>query len=267
MLAFSAGEAESGDPVALLPDLSVERPKEIYLRKRAKATRLRISHTVANRGNGPLELYADGAEDPACDRDGLPSGRRVWQRIYNDGPNPGSTGHFNRQHDTDSAPVEAGCMRFHPQHDHWHFDDFAHYSLISEKTGKEVGLGRKVSFCVIDSERIATAAQLPGTQFAPFYYPGPGKNGDGYGECTAESTDGLSIGWADTYGAALPGQAINITGRRSGYYCLWVSADPSDRIAEIDETNNELVARIRIRLAKNKVVRKAGACKVPLPKP
>ncbi len=268
VLAITSTDAESGEPTKLLPDLIAEKPGSLYLQKRAKATRLRLSNTVSNVGTGPLELYSDGKNDAPCHIPGKPKGRKVYQRVFHDSEEGKfANGYFDRDHEsTFGESIDAGCMRFHPRHDHWHFDGFASYRLYKERNGKPAGRGRKVSFCVIDTERLYR--NLPGSPARGFYTPGPfssgfGSGGDGYGECTADSTDGLSIGWADTYDAGLPGQTIDITGQRSGIYCLVLTTDPDDRIDELDESNNMIVSRVRIRLAKNKVKRLKGACQAP----
>src|SRR5687767_4524939 len=146
-LVLSADAARSGVPGAeLLPDLQVERPAELYVDKNRKETRLRVSNTVSNTGVGPLEIEGDGSECGPGD-----DGRRTVQRIFKDSGNPDSPGYFVRSHDPVHADEEAGCSHYHPSHDHWHFDNFARYTLYSERTGNPVGSSRKVSFCVIDT--------------------------------------------------------------------------------------------------------------------
>jgi hypothetical protein len=249
--------AESELP-QLLPDLRVERPDELYVDKNRKQTRLRVSNTISNAGIGPLELEGDGS---FCD-DG--EGRRTVQRIFEDNPAAsGSIGHFIRGHDPDHEDVEAGCSRYHPSHDHWHFDNFARYTLYSERTGHTVGASRKVSFCVIDTGR--PHPELPGSP-KDGYYPQDDENPE-FPTCSKTSTDGLSVGWEDTYGASLPGQAIAITGRRKGRYCLVIEADPPTAnpdgiLAESNPNNNVRTVQMRLRPRKGKVRRLGPNCRV-----
>ena len=256
-LVLSADAARSGVPGAdLLPDLKVERPDELYVDKNRRHTRLRVSNTVSNSGTGPLEIEGDGA---TCD-DG--EGRRTIQRIFKDDPSHApSAGFFVRGADQASTPVQAGCSRFHPSHDHWHFDNFARYTLYSERTGNPVGSSRKVSFCVIDTGQ--PYKNLDGSPSNP-YYPQDEANPD-FPTCSATSTDGLSVGWEDTYGASLPGQAIKVTGKRKGRYCLVIEADPPTAnpdgiLAESNPENNVREIRMRLHPRKGKVNRLGPDC-------
>lgn len=257
-LVLSADAARSGVPgAALLPDLKVERPDELYVDKNRKHTRLRVSNTVSNKGTGPLEIEGDGAECGPGD-----DGRRTVQRIFKDSGNPGSVGFFVRSQDPAHTEAEAGCSRYHPSHDHWHFDNFARYTLYSERTGNPVGGSRKVSFCVIDTGRPYPA--LPGSPKNP-YYPQDEANPQ-FPTCSETSTDGLSVGWEDTYGASLPGQAIKITGKRKGRYCLLIEADPPTAnpdgvLAESNRDNNAREIRMRLHPRKGVVKRLGPNCR------
>jgi hypothetical protein len=88
-----------------------------------------------------------------------------------------------------------------------------------------VARATKVSFCIVDNGR---AFLLPGSPEFQYY--------DVCEEPTAVT--GLSIGWADTYGAGLPGQHLDVSGLPDGEYCLISKADPSDRLRELRNRNN-----------------------------
>ena len=138
-LVVVADSAHSGSP-ELEPDLLVQRPYELYVAKGANEVRLRVSNTVANTGTGPLEITGDGT---LCD-DG--EGRVTMQRVYEDSADPGSIGHFIRGEDEDFADRAAGCSRYHPEHDHWHFDNFARYRLSARRRARSsAGRGRSRS--------------------------------------------------------------------------------------------------------------------------
>ncbi len=256
-LVVVADSARSGSPgQALEPDLVVQRPYELYLAKGANETRLRVSNTVANMGAGPLEITGNGLP---CDSG---DGRFTVQHVYEDSTDPGSPGYFDRGEDLDGADLPAGCSRYHPQHHHWHFDNFARYRLLSEKTGKVVGGSRKISFCVIDTGQ--PYPDLPGSPEESWY---PQDEGAKFPTCSETSTDGLSIGWEDTYGASLPGQGILITDLRKGSYCLVLETDPADQgtpngvLNESDETNNARDIRVWLRPGKSIVRRVSHDCK------
>ena len=177
-----------------------------------------------------LELFPV-ADD--CDGDGDPQDdRSVYQRLYVD---TNGNGMFDRGVDEAAAEEPfVGCMFFHPEHDHWHVEDFARYVLTKPKDGRVVALSDKVSFCVRDS--IARWQGLPGAPGAPYYR-----------DCTQDGTTGMSVGWADLYGAELFGQSIELTGVPDGRYCLTSISDPSGRIVERREDDNSRTILIRIR--------------------
>ena len=108
-----------------------------------------------------------------------------------------------------------GCFIFHPQHNHWHFEEFERYELRRIKSGKVLASSEKVSFCLLDT---GTFGSFPGT-------PGPH-----YGPCNEDVTMGLSVGWYDIYQSNLFGQELDVRGIPAGRYCLAMAADPADRI-------------------------------------
>ena len=203
-------------------DLSIDREDGVRL--------LRFANVIGNRGPGVLELFPV-ADD--CDGDGDPQDdRSVHERLYVD---TNGNGVFDRGVDEAAAEEPfVGCMFFHPEHDHWHVEDFARYVLTKPKDGRVVALSDKVSFCVRDS--IARWHGMPGAPGAPYYR-----------ECTQDGTTGMSVGWADVYGADLFGQSIELTGVPDGRYCLTSTADPSDRIVERRDDDNRRSILIRIR--------------------
>ncbi len=260
LYADSAVSRAPGD--ALKPDLVVQRPQELYVIKRGKTVRLRVSNTVANKGTGPLEMTGNGSP---CPFPGKTLGRETEQRVYEDSADADSPGYFRRGQDTSYDPLFAGCSRYHPSHDHWHFDNFARYTLLREKSGAVAGGARKVSFCVIDTGQ--PYGDLPGSP-GESYYPQDPENPD-FPTCSGTSVDGLSIGWEDTYGASLPGQGIRIGKLRRGRYCLRLEADPPDAglpegvLDEADELNNVRTIRIALRPRKEFVARLGSHCKLP----
>ena len=258
--------AGSGTGEPLMPDLVVEDPHEIVLVKegerstagRRKRT-LQFSHTTANLGEGPLEIYPD-LEQTGCAGEGSDS-HTAYQALYLDG---NSNGEFDPADDTLTDTREVGCMQFHDAHNHYHFEEFALYDLYRERTGVLSATSDKISFCVYDYQNAAGAAEnpLPGQPETPAY---------DFRNCDrSDGTHGISVGWQDTYRSNTPGQSLSVTGLRRGRYCLVASADPGDRLAESasGEANNSTEARIRIKkkratLSGAPVKRLSGPCRYP----
>jgi hypothetical protein len=69
----------------------------------------------------------------------------------------------------------------------------------------------------------------------------------------------MSVGWGDTYGAHLPGQAIDLTGNPGGQYELTVAFDPANRIRETNDSDNAACVLLQISVV-NRTVQTLGAC-------
>lgn len=276
-LVVAAGPATSGtgDISELRPDLVVERPDELYLMRSGKdgPVRLRTSNRVANKGPGPLEISGNADGEP-CTLPGKPPGRYTLQKIYEDSDDPNepddtdSPDFFLRGEDTGALPPhEAGCSRYHPAHDHWHFDNFARYTLLSERTGDVAGKSRKVSFCVLDTGR--RYPDLPGSPEDRYYPQDPLGPDPEFPTCSETSTDGLSIGWEDVYSAGLPGQGLTLQTMRRGTYCLVLEVDPPSSgkpdgaLLESREHNNTRTVRMRLRPRALAVRRLGSTCQLP----
>ncbi len=200
----------------LLPDLTMwVDPAQNYLYgwylDRATLpgrTLLRLSSATANIGAGPLELI------------GSSSSPDVYQRIY--------------RNDGSSYEHYAGTFNFDSDHGHLHYDNWLSFNLRSVLPGDGVGAavvaGTKTSSAIIDVQ--VYDSSLPGYPASPQYSGG--------------LVQGLSIGWADVYGADLGDQWIDITGVAPGIYWLEEVADPANNIIEMTKSNN--AARILIDL-------------------
>ena len=252
LTALNAGAAAAqlapGPGSELLPDLITRPHSELYV----QGNMLRLSNTIANRGTGPLEIYPEPTAGDDCDGDGDPANdRRAFQRTFRDSGNSFSLGYFLRGQDNWSSARPIGCMIYHPAHSHWHFQDFSLYVLRQESTGLVAGRSVKVSFCVIDTDHL-----FPGYRGSPgsSYYGGDG--------CGPSSVEGMSIGWADTYGASLAGQSLVISGLPPASYCLISRADPVDRLHEANEANNGRATRILLDPGEQSVQVLPGACQL-----
>ncbi len=161
---------------------------------------LRISTATPNSGTGPLELRASSTAPG------------VSQRVFRD--------------DGTSWDRYAGTFTFHPGHQHLHFDNWLNFYLRSALTNDGVGeivvSGDKTSFAIIDLTRYD--ATLPGS-------PASSQYGGGL-------VQGLSVGWADVYGANLTDQWIDVSDVPAGRYWLEAIVDPANSILESNESNN-----------------------------
>lgn len=229
LLLGASPSAHAGDPGggdALLPDLIVERPGTIILKTRPKRpfASLRFSHTTSNKGAGPLEIYPD-LNTTSCGDEGA-DGRVTYQRTYDAGGGI-------------AEDLEVGCMIFHLEHDHYHFEDFALYRIYRERTGKLKATSDKISFCVFDGGHRYPG--LPGS---------PAEREYNFTNCKEENgTHGISVGWEDTYRSDTQGQRLNVTGMKRGRFCLVASTDPAGRLTEnapAGELNNDTEIRIKL---------------------
>lgn len=130
-----------------------------------------------------------------------------------------------------------GNFEIHPDHGHIHFGDFAKYELRRlladdspdmSATGL-VGVSDKVSFCLIDVEKIRDDAVPVAT----------------YTTCNAYR-EGISPGWSDVYGADLEGQEFPLDGVTDGRYAIVVNMNYDNGLFESDYSNNRVTAIVRM---------------------
>ena len=240
LLSSSSATAGSQSGPSLLPDLVVETPDQIVLQRATgtKKTFLRFSHTTANIGRGPLEIYPDLSTETCGDEGNR--GRVAYQAIFQDSDaDGGPDAVFDPKDDTETVAEPVGCMIFHDIHNHYHFEDFALYELYRMKSGQLRETSDKVSFCVVDI--LNPHPDLPGAPAQGVY---------GFENCDADDgTHGISVGWADIYNADTAGQEFDVSDRSPGRYCLVARTDPADRLDEVasgGEDNNAQAVQIRV---------------------
>jgi hypothetical protein len=195
----------------LQPNLTPFPAAELRIESAGGLKLLRLSTTSWNNGAGNLELVG-GATDPVDDE------QDVYQRIYNS--------------DGTSAMHLAGTFLWHEAHQHIHFDDYADYVLEPLVGPLTTRVGTKQTFCIMDTDAINTS--LPGAPQSAQY------------TACASQLQGMSIGWADTYGYWLAGQSIDITGLPNGDYRLKIVIDPENNILESNDEDNTSFRYIRI---------------------
>ncbi len=189
----------------LKPNLSPLPAFDIHLvPKNGGQTKLVFSTTSWNSGVAPLELIAG-------DIDFRGRKQKVYQRVYlNDG------GYYDRL---------AGFVEWHRKHSHFHFNDYALYTLRPvDAPGGSQRTGSKTTFCIIDTDPIDTT--LPGAPNQPVY-----------SSCGMDK-QGMSVGWGDTYGYWLSGQEVDFAGNPDGLYQLSIEVDPKNLLLETDENDN-----------------------------
>lgn len=193
----------------------------------AGTTTLRFATTSWNNGTGALQLEA-GPVDTGNGK------QQVLQRVFNS--------------DGSSTLKFAGWFQWHNGHNHFHFDDYARYTLQPvNASGASLRSGSKVTFCVMDTT--AVDLSLPGA---------PGQKV--FSTCGSQ-IQGMSIGWGDTYGAHLAGQEIDFTGNPNGIYQLRIEIDPNKVLVEGNKNDNISCALIDIRLPSSVTVLDAsGSC-------
>jgi hypothetical protein len=178
----------------------------------AGTTTLRFATTSWNAGTGKLQLEA-GPVDTGNGK------QQVYQRVFN---NDGSSSLFF-----------AGWFQWHNGHNHFHFDDYAIYTLQPiNAPGGSSRTGSKTTFCVMDTTSVNLS--LPG---AP--------SSAGYATC-GNQIQGMSVGWGDTYGAHLAGQEIDFTDNADGIYQLKIEIDPNKVIVESNNSDNVSCALVSI---------------------
>jgi len=201
-------------PEAFLPDLVPLPPGDLIVISSAATGRreLRLTTSFANLGPGRLELSGEFNPESAK--------TAVTQHIYGeDGP---------------LSKSPAGEFVYHPDHYHWHLENFVRYELwtltSSGRIDQLAALTDKLSFCLRDIYR----AQAAGPAGQAFYI-----------YCGQEQ-QGISPGWVDTYRYDIPGQLIDISGLPDGLYALRLVVDPDNRVLEKFDTNNTVRITIEI---------------------
>jgi Lysyl oxidase len=213
----------------LRPDLVALRAQNLTIQVRSRNDRrLRFSSSLGNIGLGPIEVRPN--QNQPC-----PAGQHnSTQIIYRDA---NANAEFNPKGDIALSRHRAGCMVFHPFHDHWHFKASARYTLLKPGAADPVVVSarRKVSFCLRDTARVP---EWMGSWDYPL----------SYGSCSRHSPQGISVGWMDVYQSFLAGQYLPLPKKlEDGVYCLHTVVDPLDQLVETNNDNNSSMRELAIR--------------------
>ncbi len=114
-------------------------------------------------------------------------------------------------------PTNNPLFHYSDCHQHYHFDGYAKYTLL-DSGGNETAEGHKQAFCLEDFEPWTSDARAHARY-----------------NC---NNQGISKGWADTYGGYLPCQWIDITDVPAGTYTVHAAVNFEGIIPELDYSNN-----------------------------
>ncbi|MDI6909730.1 lysyl oxidase family protein [Nocardioides sp.] len=125
-----------------------------------------------------------------------------------------------------------------PSHQHWHFEDFARYSLL-DADQQETARSKKEAFCLANTD--AVDLTVPSADWRP-------ENTDLSTSCGDYSSlsirEVLAAGWGDTYTQYRAGQSFDIRGLPNGTYYIAVVANPEQNLVEAATDNNVALRRI-----------------------
>lgn len=184
-------------------------------------TQMRFAATVWNAGNSPVVIDGFRASDDEM---------TTYQYFFDTDGN--QTGY-----------QEVGTMHWHdaPSHMHWHFLDFATYSLVSVDEVEVNIKSKKQSFCLANTD--ATDYTVEGADWAPEGTDLSTACG-GYEAQSVRQT--LASGSGDTYVQFRAGQSFNIKDVPNGQYYIKVEANPAGKLVESDTTNNTTLRKVTI---------------------
>jgi hypothetical protein len=127
-----------------------------------------------------------------------------------------------------------------PGHEHWHFQDFARYSLV-DKNLSDVVMSHKEGFCLANTD--AVDFTVPGANWNPYNTNLATACGDLSALAVREV---LLAGSGDTYYQSLPGQSFDIRNVPNGVYYVKIEVNPNGNIWETDTANNVSLRKIKL---------------------
>ncbi len=209
---------ETPDP-AILPDLIALPAWSFNVENRKKRSFINFSANVWTSGASSLVVEGFRRDDEDV--------MDAYQYFYVNGEPVGRD--------------QVGTMEFDDRagHMHWHFLQFAKYSLLSADQ-MELIKSKKEAFCLAPTDAIDLT--LPGVDMSPYL-----------GLSTACGSPGsiwvreiLPLGWGDTYVQSIPGQNFNITKLPNGTYYVAVEANPLGTLHEQTDANNTELRMIEL---------------------
>lgn len=219
--------AQTSSAHTALPNLVPQRPHNLLVADADEGTgtdAIRLATTSENHGAGHLELLGfppTGPEATSAQQCVAWEGRVCEER------------------------EQVGTFEWHAEHQHWHLNDYARYDLRAltpagvpdMSPGGVLATSGKISFCLLDSGD-ADSAEPPADD--PFAQTGF------YKGCTG-LLQGISRGWADTYGSYLDGQQVVIDAIPDGRYALMITVNPERILRESNYDDNTSHAIIELK--------------------
>ena len=132
-------------------------------------------------------------------------------------------------------------------HSHWHFVDFAEFSLRYMPSQNVVGATvngttKKNTFCLVDVYQHEPCGTLPNPSPAP----------EQFFDCYADEngmSQGISVGWVDRYWLDVDDQFIDVTNVLTGTYWLQAVVDPLRKIHQQQGSPNQSdTARVKVQI-------------------
>lgn len=236
MGAFAASGSTAHPPATpdasgrFVPDLVMRLPGKVGVvngrTSRGPRTLLTFDTSVENYGSGPLIVRAKQPTTGPITSTFMPA----WQVV--------ARGDGTRER-------VGGAMRIRfvegGGHSHWHLEGFQRFELRTVG-GTPLRRDRKTGFCLGDRYDAAPSVRMPGEPARGVYRARCGLNQPG----RTSLTQGISVGFGDTYAARLEGQFVNITGLATGRYVLVLRVDPEGRILDMHEDNDVSSVLVKI---------------------
>ena len=211
--------------MARLPDLATVIPQQVQVvnpnSKEGKRELIRFSNGIANIGDGPWRMRPefplnDNSQPQLAIQELLDSaGNLVCEKVVSQ-------------------------FQFHPEHNHWHINGVAEFSVHVSKGGGPAGSGDiggvyvndrgqavslKTTFCLIDWIKLGGNSNSSKA------------DGRTYFDCFGDY-QGISVGWVDEYHQSIEGQQLDVTGAPPGLYYLLSTANAEATFIETNYANN-----------------------------
>jgi len=199
-------------PESALPDLVTLPAWGIDTAHLAGRDLLDFSATVWVGGNGPLDVQGFRVNSSPV--------MTAYQYFWQNGQVIGR--------------ARAGTMGFdsQPGHNHWHFEQFAAYTLLGQG-GKVAVHSQKTGFCISPTDPVDLL--LPDAVWQPSFVGFANQCGSPTALWVQEM---MPVGWGDTYMQSLAGQAFDITRLPNGTYDIEVAANPEHVLYETNTRDN-----------------------------
>jgi hypothetical protein len=216
-----ASETGFQTPASTLPDLVALPAWNITTESFAHHDYLDFAATVWN--SGPAPLLVEGfrtASEPKM---------RAWQ-------------YFSDANGNISGRLRVGEFHYdaRPGHEHWHFEQFARYSLL-DSARRQIVLSEKEAFCLAPTDAIDMT--VPRADWIPY---STGLSTACGSQQSVWVREVLPTGWGDTYMQTLPGQSFDITNLPNGTYYISIAANPTGVLYERDTSNDVQLRQITL---------------------